>query len=268
MTFFKLPSLLFQRRKANSDDLERLFMLPEQQRSSPVSEKIFSVSTQQKKNHFQVTNADVDPDFSGNTKSETLSTGVFNAANDPESPQGVHGGEIVQNLPTRDMYSGSVIPQIPTDKMTESFQLQTSNVSKNDTVSLQKQSRYHPEYVSKEKEEQHAPAADNSQADFKTVKHQSVNTVENRPMRVSPASFEQTTEFFHQNDQEKQPFSRIPDKSLSPVSSDSRNQVNSNHVLQLNSNLNTLTNCAKNQLRYLKKNCELLQNQNYTQPFN
>jgi 4-amino-4-deoxy-L-arabinose transferase-like glycosyltransferase len=42
MTFFKLPSLLFQRKKANVDDLERLFMLPEQQRSSPVSEKIFS----------------------------------------------------------------------------------------------------------------------------------------------------------------------------------------------------------------------------------
>jgi hypothetical protein len=313
MTFFKLPSLLFQRKKANADDLERLFMLPEQQRSSPVYEKIFSAAVPQKKNLFQVTNTDIGPEFSGKTESETLSQKVFNAINEPANPTGVlrNGnipiteivnqekefavpprqirqesphreqilpekthGEIVQDLPIQDRSSDDanksapVIPQIPTDNVTESFQLQTRSISKNDTVSLQKKSGYHSEYVFKEKEEPYAPMADNSPANFQTVKRQSVNSVENRPMRVSPASIKQETEFFHPDTQEPQQISSIPETPFPPTSSDSKNQMNSNHVLQLNSNLNTLTNYAKNQLRYLKKNCELLQNQDHAQTFN
>ena len=233
MAFFKLPSLFSRHSKADADDLEKLFMLPEQQLSSAVSEKNISVAASPQKNSFKT--ADGKQEF-------------FTAAEHPLNLNPPASRK--QNASVGTAAEKADFLPVKNNERTKSFQ--TQSISQNNIVSLQNTEPAPPP----EKAEQ--------ETFFSTAKYTQDTAEKSSRKRSRSDRSGQTTEFSHsgtKNSSSKEtPFEHIP--------SDSAAMTNSGNFLQMNSNLNTLTNYAKNQLRYLKKNCELLQNQNRNQTFN
>ena len=232
MTFFKLPTL-FSRHKKTEDDLEKLFMLPEQQRSSPVSEKNISVSASSPENNFQP------PDE--NRQMFTSAAHPFKQNRSEHQMQNASEGA-----------AESVALPAQSNEMTQRFQNRMQSIVQNNTVSLQKENSSPP------------PENSGQKMYFSTDRYTSPPAEKNSRQSILLENSGQPAEVFHSLP--ANPSSG--EMPLEHVQTDSGHQSGSGNFLQMNNNLNTLTNYAKNQLRYLKKNCELLQNQSRSQTFN
>ena len=233
MTFFKLPSLFSRHKKSDADNLENLFMLPEQQRSSPVSEKNIFVSASPQRNSFQPREE--------KQKISTIPAHPFKT-DPPEAPM----------QKASDKTADSIVLTAQTEEMTKSFQTQQQRILQDDIVSFQDDKSAPP------------PESHGQETYFSTAKY-TKNSAEKKYVSSVPSkSSGRMTEFSHFSEanpaSKETPFEHVPP--------DSGNRTDNGNFLQMNSNLNTLANYAKNQLRYLKKNCELLQNQNRNQTFN